>query len=129
MAPDDLTIVHAEPDPEHASVTESGMVVPAFRTRVEKLRKLAVMAQVDAKYLDGDGAEGAVHLLMSDLQHRLRRLMETNGRVAHGEVTINRHQDHLRDRWVYRAEVLTRESQEEPWPSVYKALREDGLWE
>jgi hypothetical protein len=101
---------------------------PAFSFRTEQLKKLYATVTVDRRVLEDSRSH---EYILRDVHRRLRDHLEWEmnkaGRMPHGEVTIDQHEDHLRDVVSYRATVITRESDQGEWPSIYAALREDGI--
>jgi len=96
----------------------------SFVTRTETLRKYVVSSYADRRMMDENSAE-VVRVLESDMRLRLTRDIAKAGRQVHGEVTLDRHEDHLRDAVVFRASCLTRERTDGEWPAIWAAYHED----
>jgi hypothetical protein len=103
----------------HLVAADDGTVI----TRTETLVRVASTVTVDRHLLDDAHAvERVLHELRSDLHRRMARL----GRLPVGEATTYWHEVPMMDRRICHAEVLTRESDQGEWPSVWAAVHEDG---
>jgi hypothetical protein len=108
----DDVICHTEPD--------GGI---GYTVRTEELVRVAAMLAVSRSLL-ADHPHG-MELAQQQLRDELRQCMERLGRVQWGEATITVDEDIMRNLLVCRADVLTRESDEGEWRSIWAAVRED----
>jgi hypothetical protein len=93
------------------------------QTRVETLVRVGASVTVEQRLLVEDArvADRVERELLFDLHRTMARL----GRLPVEEVVVQRHTVLEMDRVVYVAEVLTRESDQGCWPSVWAAFHED----
>jgi hypothetical protein len=106
----------------HAVAGDDGMVI----TRTETLVRVAATRRVDLELLAQRPAVGELvqHELLVELDRMLARL----GRLRVDDVVVQQDSDPARNWQVYRAVMLTRESDVGEWPSVWAAVHEDGWY-
>jgi hypothetical protein len=103
----------------HAVIGTDGAIV----VRTEVLVRMAATRRVDLELLAQRPAVGELvqHELLVELDRMLARL----GRLRVDDVVVQQDHDPIRNWQVYRAVVLTRESDVGVWPSVWAAIHED----
>jgi hypothetical protein len=107
-----------------SSLGPDGAVV----VRYEPLKRYAYHLEVAMEALEGKDGAAVAELVVHDLLAELHRSMARCGRLPVDEVVVQRHEDLARQWMHYQAEVMTRESDQGEWPSVWKAIHEDGWW-
>ena len=96
----------------------------SFVTKTEALLEYAATAVVSRRMLEKEPqvvTEHTARMLTEKLNDDLKR----QGRVKHGQMRMDHHEDYPRDAVVFRLSVLTRRSQEGQWPSIWAAYEQD----
>lgn len=120
---DPHTIVHMD---DFVPVSRYGSTFTEIKTRVETLRKYAATQHVPMALLSAPDGDRIAQDVFLHLRDRIERDIAAAGRQAHGDITISRHEDFMRDAMTFRAEVLTRERTDGTWAEVWAARRQDA---